>query len=62
MRFYECRSKLIPFSALEISLASRNCGRSREETVYEMEHLCGFTLEEPPACAVMRAYLEGGDV
>lgn len=36
--------------------------RSREETVYEMEHLCGFTLEEPPACAVMRAYLEGGDV
>lgn len=62
VRFYECRSKLIPFSALEISLASRNCGRSREETVYEMEHLCGFTLEEPSACAVMRAYLEGGDV
>lgn len=58
IRFYECRSKMIPFSALEISLASRNCGRSREEIVYEMEHLCGFTLGELPECAAMRGWIE----
>lgn len=58
IRFYECRSKMIPFSALEISLASRNCGRSREEIVYEMEHLCGFTLGELPECAAMRGWVE----
>lgn len=58
IRFYECRSKMIPFSALEISLASRNCGRSREEIVYEMEHLCGFTLGELPECAAMRGWVD----
>ena len=58
IRFYECRSKMIPFSALEISLASRNCGRSREEIVYEMEHLCGFTLAELPECAAMRGWVD----
>ena len=58
LRFYHCKSKMIPFSALEISLASRSCGRSREETIYEMENLLGFSLEEIPECAMMRAYLE----
>ena len=58
IRFYECRSKMIAFSALEISLASRNCGRSREEIVYEMEHLCGFTLGELPECAAMRGWVD----
>ena len=57
-RFYRCESKLIPFSALEISLASRNCGRSREESIYEIEHLLGFSLEEIPECAAMRQYTE----
>lgn len=59
LRFYHCKSRMIPFSALEISLASQSCGRSREETVYEMENLLGFSLEEIPECALMRAYLEG---
>lgn len=59
LRFYHCKSRMIPFSALEISLASRSCGRSREETIYEMENLLGFSLEEIPECALMRAYLEG---
>lgn len=59
LRFYHCKSRMIPFSALEISLASRSCGRSREETVYEMENLLGFSLEEISECALMRAYLEG---
>lgn len=58
LRFYECRSKTIPFSAIEISLASRNCGRTREETIRELETSLGFTLEELPECRQMCAYLE----
>lgn len=58
LRFYNCESKMIPFSAIEISLASRNCGRSREEMMYEIEHLLGFSLEELPECALMRGWAE----
>lgn len=58
LRFYHCRSKMIPFSAIEISLASRNCGRTREEMLYEMENLLGFSLEPLPECAIMRACVE----
>ncbi len=57
IRFYHCRSKMIPFSALEFSLASRRCGRTKEETMYELEHLLGFSMEEIPECAVMRSFL-----
>ena len=56
LRFYHCESKMIPFSALEFSLASRKCGRSREEMLYEMEHLLGFSLEEMPECALMHEW------
>ncbi len=58
LRFYHCQSKTIPFSAIEISLSSRNCGRSREETVRELETSLGFTLEELPECRRMCAYME----
>lgn len=58
LRFYHCRSKMIPFSSLEFSLASRNCGRTREESLYEMEHLLGFSLDEIPECAIMWQFLE----
>ena len=61
LRFYHCKSRMIPFSALEFSLASRNCGRTREESLYEMEHLLGFSLEEIPECAMMRQFLEEGE-
>ena len=57
LRFYNCKSKMIPFSALEFSLASKNCGRTKEEYLYEMEHLLGFSLEEIPECAIMREFL-----
>lgn len=60
LRFYRMESKMIPFSALEISLASRKCGKPREEILYEMEHLLGFSLEEPPECAEMCAFLQDG--
>ena len=59
LRFYHCKSKMIPFSAIEISLASRNCGRTKEEMIYEIEHFLGFSLEEIPECAVMRECLGG---
>jgi len=58
LRFYHCESKMIPFSALEFALASRNCGRTKEESLYEMEHLLGFSLEEIPECSIMRKFLE----
>lgn len=57
LRFYHCKSKMIPFSALEFSLASKNCGRTQEEVLYEMEHLLGFSLEEIPECAIMQQFL-----
>ncbi len=57
LRFYNCESKMIPFSALEFSLASRKCARTKEESLYEMEHLLGFSLEEPCECAIMRNFL-----
>jgi hypothetical protein len=57
VRFYHCKSKMIPFSALEFSLASKKCGRSKEEMLYEMEYLLGFSLEEIPECAIMQQFL-----
>ena len=59
LRFYHCKSKMIPFSALEFSLASKKCGRSKEESLYEMEHLLGFSLKEIPECTIMKEFLEG---
>ena len=57
VRFYHCKSKMIPFSALEFSLASKKCGRTKDEMLYEMEHLLGFSLEEIPECAIMQQFL-----
>ena len=57
LRFYNCKSRMIPFSALEFSLASRNCGRSREESIYEMKNLLGFSLKEVPECSIMQDFL-----
>lgn len=57
IRFYNCQSKTIPFSALEISLSSKNCGRTREETITEMKNSLGFTLEELPECRFIHEYL-----
>lgn len=58
IRFYNCQSKTIPFSALEISLSSKNCGRTREETITEMKNSLGFTLEELPECRFIHEYLD----
>ncbi len=57
LRFYHCRSRMIPFSALEISLASRNSLVPREQIMYEMENFLGFTLDEIPECQFMCDFL-----
>lgn len=60
VRFYNCRSRMIPFSALELAIASRGRNLSREEAVFEMENLLGLSLEAPAECALMHDFLEGG--
>ena len=56
LRFYNCESKMIPFSALEIALASRNKNLSREEALAELNTSLGFSLEEIPECYIMKEY------
>ena len=58
VRFREYKSRMIPFSAIEISLASRNCGRTREQMIYEMKEVLGFTEDPPCECALMEEYGE----
>ncbi len=57
VRFYHCRSRMIPFSALEISLASRNSLVPKEQIMYEMENFLGFSLDEIPECRFMCDFL-----
>lgn len=57
-RFYSCKSHIIPFSAIEISLATRNCNLSREEAIFEIENYLGFSLTEVPEYRQMCAFLE----
>lgn len=57
-RFYDMQSDMIPFSALEISLASREKALSRDEAIAELNASLGFGLDEIPECAVMKAYFE----
>lgn len=56
VRFRDYKSSMIPFSAIEISLASRNCGRTREQMIYEMREILGFTGNPPCECALMEEY------
>lgn len=57
-RFYNMQSTMIPFSALEIALASRDGNITREQAIEEMKTALGFTLDELPECAVMKEYLD----
>ncbi len=58
MRFYRMRSTMIPFSALEISLATRDKNITREEAIVELKEALGFSLEEIPECNIMREYFK----
>ena len=57
-RFYYMRSTMIPFSAIEISLATRDKCLSKEEAINEINNALGFSLEEIPECKIMKGYFE----
>ena len=57
-RFYHMRSTMIPFSALEIAIASRSNHLSREEALAELNASLGFSLDKISECAIMREYIE----
>ena len=57
-RFYHMRSTMIPFSALELSIAVRDGSLSREEAMRELTESLGFSLEEIAECAIMKEYLK----
>ena len=52
------RSDMIPFSSLEISLASRDKALPREQALAELKSALGFSLEEIPECAIMKEYIK----
>lgn len=58
VRFYGMRSTMIPFSALEIALASRNKNLSREDALAELKLSLGFSLDEIPECSIMKEYFK----
>lgn len=58
VRFWRMESSMIPFSALEISLASRDGSISRVDALAELRQSLGFSLEEVEDCATMRAYFQ----
>ena len=58
IRFYSMKSRLIPFSALEMSIASANKALSKDEAIAEINKSLGFSLEEIPECQIMKEYLK----
>lgn len=60
IRFRDMKSTVIPFSAIELALASREGNVAREEAMKELKNHLGFTLERVPECGIMEAYLDCG--
>ena len=56
-RFYAMKSSMIPFSALEIALASRDKNLDKEVALQELKEDLGFSLQELPECEIMKGYL-----
>lgn len=56
-RFYDMKSTMIPFSALEIALGSRDKNVPREQAMAELREQLGFSLEEIDECAIMKDYI-----
>lgn len=56
--FYHMKSPMIPFSALEISIASRNKNLSKDQALTELKDSLGFSLEEIPECLIMKEYFQ----
>ena len=47
---------MIPFSALEISLASRDKNLTKDAAMNELNEELGFSLDEIPECKIMKEY------
>lgn len=58
VRFRDCDSRMIPFSALELALASRDHYVTREEAIRELKNTLGFCREPVCEYALMRKELE----
>ena len=58
IRFYKMRSRMIPFSAIEMSIAGQGKNLTREEAIAEIENSLGFSLKEVPECEIMKDYLK----
>ncbi len=58
VNFYNMKSTMIPFSALEISIASRDRNLTKAQAMDEIKNTLGFSLTEIPECAVMKEYFE----
>ena len=58
IKFYNMESSMIPFSALEISLATRDKAITREDAIAELNSTLGFSLDEPPECMIMKEYIK----
>ena len=55
-RFRNMKSQMIPFSAIEISLASNSKCLSKEEAIKEIKNSLGFSPTEIPECKIMKDY------
>ena len=58
-RFRAMESGVIPFSAIELSLASAGGALTREQAVRELECHTGFAPSPPPETALVEAFLAG---
>lgn len=58
-RFLDMESAMIPFSAIELSLASAAGSVSREQAKAELRHHTGFFMEEPPENRMVTDFLKG---
>ncbi|TVP94198.1 MAG: hypothetical protein EA374_07195 [Acholeplasmatales bacterium] len=58
-RFYDMKSQMIPFSAIELSVASQARHTDKDQAMTEIRKHLGFCLEGVPECRFMHDYLEG---
>ena len=58
VRFYRMESPMIPFSAIELALVTRDKNLTREQAIAEIKHHLGFSLTPPVECALMEAYMD----
>ncbi len=58
IRFYRMETQMMPFSALEISLASSRRNYTKEQAMNEVKKHLGFSLEEVSSCKLVKEYLK----